>query len=135
MKEEVWKLIDGYPGHEVSSLGRVRSIDHMIPFHCVRTRQISYRLKKGRVRVLDINKYGYCMVRLKNKGKYHAVHRLVCDAFISNPKNLPSINHKDGNKKNNHINNLEWCTVADNTRHAFANGLRSRYWGANARVS
>lgn len=93
--EEVWKSINGYPGHEVSNLGRVRSIDHFVPFHNVHTKNIGSRLLKGRIRTLDVNKYGYLMVRLKSKGKYHAVHRLVCEAFIPNPNNLPCINHKD----------------------------------------
>lgn len=133
--KEIWKDIQGYSGHQVSNLGQVKSIDHYIKFHNVKTRSISERLKKGRIRVLDINKYGYYMVRLKSKGKYHSVHRLVCEAFLPNPNNLPSINHKNGIKTDNRVENLEWCTVQYNNVHAFKNGLRSNYWGANAHLN
>lgn len=120
---EIWKPINGYDGHEVSNLGRIRSIDHYVNGHNVHTRKLYKKLVKGRIRTLDTNKYGYFMVRLKSKGKYHTVHRLVCEAFLANEQNLPSINHKDFNKKNNHVSNLEWCTVAHNNRHYMEKGV------------
>lgn len=129
---EEWKEIEGYEGHMVSNLGRVKSIDHYIKCHDVNTRKASKRLLRGRIRTLDINRYGYCMVRMKSKGKYHAVHRLVCMAFIPNPNNCKEINHKNGIKTDNRLENLEWCTASQNQKHAFSIGLRNRYWGANA---
>lgn len=59
------------------------------------------------------------------KGRFVGVHRLVCLAFLPNPDNLSSINHKDGNKKNNNVDNLEWCTVEYNNRHARETGLNN----------
>lgn len=93
---EQWKTIFDYPDYEVSNLGRVRS------------------LKFGKEKLLNpgINKYGYINVNLCKNGeaKNHKVHRLVAQAFIPNPNNYPEVNHKDENKQNNCVDNLEWCT-------------------------
>lgn len=68
-----------------------------------------------------ITKKGYLRVDLKGKG--YSVHRLVAMAFIPNPLNKPQVNHIDGNKNNNNVKNLEWCTNSENQKHAVANGL------------
>lgn len=129
--EEIWKDIPESPIHQVSNLGRVRSIDHYMNSHNVQTRQLYKRFKKGKIRVLDTNRYGYHVLRFTSKGKYHTVHRLVAQAFIPNPENKPTVNHINGIKTDNRVINLEWCTVGENTRHAFDIGLRSKFWGAN----
>ena len=69
--------------------------------------------------------WGYLTVELfKNgKGKTHKIHRMVAEAFIPNIDNKPLINHKDGNKQNNHFKNLEWCTYSENLKHAWDMGL------------
>ena len=95
--EEIWCPIKGYEGlYEVSDQGRVRS------------------LKSGKERILKpgSDKYGYLMVCLCKNGekKNLLVHRLVAQAFIPNPDNLPQVNHKDENKTNNYVHNLEWCS-------------------------
>lgn len=74
-----------------------------------------------------VNQRGYFRVDMRSTdrklGRTEVVHRLVAQAFIPNPLNLPQVNHKDGNKQNNHVDNLEWCTNLHNHRHARINGL------------
>ena len=96
MKEEIWRPIKGYEGiYEVSDQGRVRS------------------LKFGKERVLNPvrDDGGYLIVNIWKNGekKMCKVHRLVSQAFIPNPDNLPEVNHKDEDKTNNKVSNLEWC--------------------------
>lgn len=96
---EIWKDVKGYEGlYVVSNLGRVK------------------RVRSGRIRTQKIAKNGYCQVNLSknNQVKFYLVHRLVANAFIPNPNNLPQVNHKDENKTNNYIENLEWCTQSYN---------------------
>lgn len=69
------------------------------------------------------NGYVYIFLMNNNKNKNFRLHRLVAEAFIPNPNNKLQINHKDGNKKNNNIENLEWCNQSENMKHAYNNGL------------
>ena len=81
---------------------------------------------------------GYWYVDLYNNGlrKRQFIHRLVADAFIANPDNKPFVNHIDGNPANNHISNLEWCTIQYNTQHAYDNlGREGNNGGMNKRVA
>lgn len=77
--------------------------------------------KRGIMHPNNQNSKKYYRVHIGNK--MHSVHRLVALAFIPNPDNLPEVNHKDGNKANNSVNNLEWTTGSQNVRHSVANGL------------
>ena len=81
---------------------------------------------KGELRKVNYAKNGYCIIDLykNNIRKTHFVHRLVAEMFIPNPNNYKVINHKDGDKTNNNINNLEWCTYSHNLVHAINNKLR-----------
>ena len=113
---ELWKDVKDYEGlYQVSTLGRVRSIDKYVN---AKIRNIDKVLKRGKILKPVYNKGGYLKVDLyKNgKGTGFLVHRLVAEAFISNPDNLPLINHKDEVKDNNYPYNLEWCTD-DYNRH------------------
>ena len=106
--EEIWKDIEGYEGrYQVSNLGRVRSLDRMT--ECNNGRKF---FVAGRVMKMWQRKDGYMSVVFwtNNKPYTFLIHRLVAEAFISNPDNLPMINHKDEDKTNNHVDNLEWCT-------------------------
>lgn len=81
--------------------------------------------KLGKILKPQINMGGYYQICLSknNHKKYYTIHRLIAQAFIPNPENKPCINHIDGNKLNNNLNNLEWCTYSENNKHAWANGL------------
>lgn len=104
---EVWKDIRGYEGfYQSSTFGRVRSLDRW-----VKCPNGSIRCCKGKILKPVTNKYGYLKVGLWKNGKVKnfLVHRLVAEAFLPNPENLPCVNHKDENKLNNNVNNLEFC--------------------------
>lgn len=83
-----------------------------------------WNTKRHTFQKLNHNHRGYWQVKLCEKGKYKSflVHRLVAEAYLEKPKGATIVNHKDGNKKNNHVDNLEWCTAQDNTDHAMLNG-------------
>lgn len=108
--KEIWKDIKRYENiYQISNLGRYRSLDRY-ESHMVNGKEVR-RLIKGIIREGTLNKDGYLQVGLSRNGKQETkcIHQLVAEAFIPNPNNLPDINHKDENKQNNCISNLEWC--------------------------
>lgn len=127
--EEIWKDIEGYEGiYQVSNFGRVKSLGRVID------------TKNGRTTVKGVimspcgKPYLFVYLNKNHKSKYHAVHRLVAQAFIPNLENKPQVNHIDGNKTNNAVSNLEWVTQSENMLHAYRIGLekspkgRHNYW-------
>lgn len=114
--EEIWKDIKGFEGtYEISNFGNVRKINKTNAYD-KRTRKYFYL--KG-----STNKDGYRKIKLSKNKKYKvfSIHRLVAQAFIPNPNNYPVINHKDENKLNNCVNNLEWCSIYYNNNYGLHN--------------
>lgn len=121
---EQWKDIDGFEGmYQVSDQGKVRSVERTVK---MKRGGKEYDMHhKGRVLRATVSKDGYEAVQLTKDSKPYTfkVHRLVARAFLHNPDNLPEVNHRDGNKTNNTVSNLEWCTRSHNIKHAFERGL------------
>lgn len=107
--EEIWKDVVGYEGrYAVSNTGKVKRAD------------------VDKIMKFSVNKKGYLKVALSTRGalKSCAVHRIVAFAFLENPENKPEVNHINGVKMENNVENLEWCTRDENIAHAIKTGLR-----------
>ena len=128
--EEIWKDVKGFESlYMVSNLGRVKNVPHYVTRKYYRPStgdNIEDKLyikevllnpkKKYHHKDREIYNYFYYRVSLRKDGKYYnkSIHRLVAEAFLPNPDNLPCVNHKDENKLNNCVDNLEWCTKSYN---------------------
>lgn len=114
-EREIWKDIEGFEGlYQVSNMGRVRSLDR---------EDAQGRRRKGRVLADKHNNRGYHTIDLCRDGniEYKLIHRLVATAFLDKPDNLPQVNHKDENKENNAVSNLEWCSALYNDMYGTRN--------------
>lgn len=119
--KEEWRPIVGYEGlYEVSNTGKIKRCEYV---------DANNRLCKSKILKFKINKGGYCTIGLTKNGKRSFLmgHRLVAMAFIPNPDNLPQINHKDENRQNNYVSNLEWCTSKYNIN--YGNSVKKRSFG------
>ena len=122
--KEIWKDVVGYEGlYQVSNLGRIKSKYRVITIH--EKRGIKERPQKEIYVIPTKDKKGYYRTSMcvGNKHICPLVHRVVAQAFIPNPYNKKEINHIDGNKENNKVDNLEWVTHLENMQHASKNGL------------
>lgn len=124
--KEIWKDVKGYESiYQVSDLGNIKSVPRTI----IRSSGVKCKIKST-----TLNKaisYGYEIVTLFNvgsKSKTVKVHRLVATAFITNPENKRTVNHKDGDKQNNNMNNLEWNTYSENIKHSYDKLGRKGAW-------
>jgi len=119
---EVWKDINGYKGlYQISNKARIRSIDRYV--NNIKGRA----LRKGKVLKQSIHINGYYKITLSkcSKLKTYRLHRLVALHFIPTSSTKLVVNHKDGNKLNNSLSNLEWCTRSEDSQHALRLGLQT----------
>lgn len=135
MKNTTFKQIIGYEGlYSISEKGDVKSESRKI------NNGVGFRFSNEFLMKHYDNGHGYNRVCLSNgkSRKFHLVHKLLAIHFIPNPNNYPIINHKDGNKKNNDLSNLEWCDYSHNNQHGYDTGLIKALQGEkhkNAKLS
>ena len=124
----MWKDIKGYEGiYQVDENGNVKSCERNTSGKHIKEKII----KGGNYS----NDYRFVCLRKDGKNSNKSIHRLVANAFIPNPNNYPYVNHKDGNKSNNNVTNLEWCTAKQNLQHAIDIGLSSDWCKIKRKVT
>ena len=120
MELEVWKDIEDYPNYQISNFGRVKSKER---YTKAKDNEIIHR--KDKMLKSQTDTKGYKYVRLYNSKGFKAkkIHRLVAEHYIPNLDSKPQVNHINGDKADNRVENLEWCTDLENKHHAIENGL------------
>lgn len=126
---EEWNVVPGYEGiYEVSNFGNVRSLDRQVVYKDGRVGRFNGRLLRP-----SRDKAGYRSLALSSSKRVY-VHRLVAEVFLSKPEDARTVNHKDGDKLNNHVSNLEWVNYQENNAHARTTGLLNQH-GENTNLS
>ena len=125
-EKEIWKDVKGYEGlYKISSYGRIFRYSRQ--WKSGRNGSQIKTLPESEVKTRLLRNYLACNLCKNGIRKDFKIHRLVAIHFIDNPDNKPFVNHIDGNKLNNNVNNLEWVTEKENTQHAIKTGLRDVY--------
>lgn len=120
--QEIWKDIEGYEGlYQVSNLGRVKSLKRYRSNH-TKLQAVPEKIKSTR-----LDNQGYKLIDLykDSKGKTIRIHRIVAEMFIDNPNSKETVNHIDGNKQNNIVDNLEWASFKEQNKHFYKYNLKS----------
>ena len=123
--KEIWKDIKGYEKiYQISNLGRVKRLSY---WHKVGLKNVSitYRTERILKQSCDSNGYKQVCLTKNSKKKSHSIHKIMAIVFIPNSENKKQVNHINGIKTDNNIENLEWCTYHENLKHAMKNGLRA----------
>ena len=126
---EIFKNIESYPDYEISNFGRIRTKSRKIRYVHAKTKQEHFRVTECRFLKVHQNKrtgYKFCQL-YKDKKMYNLnIHRLVAECFLEKKHSLDFVNHIDGNKHNNTVENLEWCSNEYNHKHATETGLKAK---------
>ena len=126
---EIFKIIPEFPDYLVSNFGRVKTKSRLLRYVHAVTKKEHFRKSEERFLKIQFNNltgYKFCQLYKNNKMSNRTLHNLVANTFIENQKKLPCINHIDGNKHNNCVDNLEWCSNEYNHKHATETGLKAK---------
>ena len=129
--KEIWRSVKDFEGlYEISNLGNVKALRRTWKVWNYQGKKYQEMGNKEKILSSSLSKCNYKQVMLSKEGKRYlkTIHRLVAEAFIPNLDNKPCINHIDGNKLNNCVENLEWCTYSENSIHSWNNNLEKPYW-------
>jgi len=129
---EIWKDVIGYEGkYQVSNFGRLKCEETVR----IQPRNGGIRVYPAKIIIPFKNNQGYLKagLRLNNKSSVKFMHRIVCEAFYSNPSKKEYVNHINGIKSDNHVDNLEWVTPKENSKHAIETGLSKNYGSTHSK--